>query len=318
MKYLLGIILLFTIASCKTKKNKPKKDLYKAETFFDAFKTLRFPYTATDTALASRADTTTIPSETLTKYLPDSITSKVLANNSVIHPVGKIDNATNRFIIISVQKSKETRWFVIAFDNKNKFLSYLPLISNQTEDSYRHTLNINQEPTFTIGKSKKDDKDNILYTNQGYGYNAQSHQFNLVINDSNENLPEKDKIYVSIDTLPKTFPFSGNYEKDKHNILVLRDGSRPNEYLFFYHFDKSDDDPSAKGEIKGKLKMVGTNSAIYQQGGDPCVMDFNFKNNKIKVKEEGNCANYRGSNIQFDDTFSKVEVSKEEKHSKKK
>ncbi|PZP45968.1 MAG: hypothetical protein DI598_12705 [Pseudopedobacter saltans] len=318
IKYIWGVFLLVTLASCHDKKSKPKKDLYKAETFFDEFRTLRFPYIVADTAIASRTDSSTIPADVLKKYLPDSITAKILDNNPTAHPVGKIDNATNRFILLALQKGQQTKWYVMAFDNKNKFLSYLPLINNRDEDSYRHTLSINQEPTFTIGKSKKDSKDNVLYTNEGFGYNTETHQFSLVINDSNENLPESDKIYVPIDTLAKHFPFSGDYRKDKQNVLVLRDGSRPNEYIFFYHFDKTDDDPSAKGEIKGKLRMAGESNAIYQQGGDPCVIDFNFKSNKIKIKEEGNCANYRGSNVQFDDTFSKVESSKEEKDNAKK
>jgi|GEM_PF-1706828 len=320
IKYILGIFLLFTLASCHSKKSNPKKDLYKAETFFDAFHTLRFPYTVADTAITSRADTTDIPLDVLKKYLPDTVTSKILTEKTVAHPVGRADNATNRFIILSLQKGSNTTWYLLAFSNQNKLLTYMPLLDNESQDGYRHTLSINQEPTFTLGKSKKDDNDNQLYTNAGYGYSTAAKQFVLVINDTNENLPDADKIFVPIDTLPHTFAYSGNYQKNKHNLLVLRDGTRPNEYLFFFHFDKTDTDPAAKGEIKGKLRMVSEKSAIYQQGGDPCVIDFSFDKEKIHVKEEGNCANYRGSNVQFDDSFSKIqtEAKKEKDNPKKK
>lgn len=318
-KYILGAFLMIALASCHSKKSNHKKDLYKAETFFDEFKAIRFPYSVADSAIASRADSTNIPTDVLKKYLPDTVTNKLLEDRTVIHPVGKIDNATNRFIIVSLQKGNNATWYVLAFDNANKFLSYMQLIRSQYDDSYRHSLSINQEPTFTLSKNKKDSKDNLLYTNEGFGYNAAAKQFSLVINDTNENLPESDKIFIPIDTLPRTFPFSGNYEKNKQNILVIRDGSRPNEYQFFYHFDKTDDDANAKGEIKGKLKMINENSGIYQQGGDPCVIDFTFKNDKLKIKEEGNCANYRGSNVQFDETFSKMHIdSKKENENKKK
>lgn len=319
IKYIGGIFLFFSLVSCHNKKSTAKKDLYRSETFFDAFRTIRFPYNVVDSATGSRADTAVIPLDALKSHVPDSISSKILEGNVLAHPVGKIDLPELRYIIVSLQKGSKTNWYVLTFDNKNKFLTYMPLLSSQYDDGYRHTLSINQEPTFTLGKSKKDSKDNLLYTNQGFGYNAATHQFIVVINDTNENLPESDKIYVPIDTLAKTFPFSGDYQKNKQNILVLRDGSRPNEYLFFYHFDKTDEDPAAKGEIKGKIRMVSQNSAIYQQGGDPCVIDFNFKDKKIHVKEEGNCANYRGSNVQFDDTFTK-ENHQEEKteHNKKK
>lgn len=318
IRYILGTFLFLTLTSCHRKENKPKKDLYKAETFFDEFRSLRFPYNVADTALATRSDTSTIPSDVLKKYLPDTVISKILENSPIAHPVGKIDNASNRFILLSFQKNGKTIWYVMAFSNQNKFLSYLPLLQSHSEDGYRHSLSINQEPTFTLGKSRRDSKDNLLYTNLGFGYNPTTHLFSLVINDSNENLPESDKVYIPIDTLPQKFPFSGNYQKNKQNILVLRDGTRPNEYLFFFHFDKTDDDPAAKGEIKGKIKIVGENKAIYQQGGDPCVIDFNFTNNKVNVKEEGNCANYRGSNIQFNDTFSKIDKKEEHDNQKKK
>ncbi|MFT4203215.1 MAG: hypothetical protein QM610_04815 [Chitinophagaceae bacterium] len=319
-KYIWGVFLFFALCSCHKKKSNQKKDLYKAETFFDVFKTLRFPYNVVDTAIASRADTTTIPTDVLKTRIPDSVSSKILNPHTIVHPVGKIDLSEVRYIVLSLHTGTKISWYVLTYDKQNKFVTYMPLLNNQYDDGYRHSLSINQEPTFTLGKTKKDSKDNKLYSNEGFGYNTATHQFMVVINDTNENLPESDKIYVSIDSLPKTFPFSGDYKQDKQNILVLRDGSRDGEYLFFYHFDKTDDDPSAKGEIKGKLKIVSENHAIYQQGGDPCVIDFNFKDKKVHVKEEGNCANYRGSNVQFDDTFTKIAYKdeKEEHNDKKK
>lgn len=321
IKQILVAFFIIALISCHNKKSNLKKDLYKAETFFDTFRALRFPYNAVDTSIGSRTDTTVIPLDVLKKYLPDTVNNKILADNSITaHPVGRIDVTSNRYILLALQKNNKTSWYVLTFNTQNKFLAYMPLLNSQYDDDYRHSLSINQEPTFTLGKTKKDNKDNALYTNEGFAYDAATKQFMLVINDTNENLPESDKIYVPIDTLAKTFPFSGNYQKDKHNILVLRDGSRSNEYLFFYHFDKTDDDPNAKGEIKGKLRMVSETSAIYQQGGDPCVIDFNFKDKKIHVKEEGNCANYRGSNVQFDDTFTRMSSSdnKEDHNEKKK
>ncbi len=320
VKRILGAFLILALVSCHDKKSNHKKDLYKAETFFDTFRPLRFPYTVVDTAIASRTDTATIPPASLKTHLPDSVSNKILADNAVAHPVGRIDILEYRYIIVALQRGSKTSWYVLTFNSQNKFLTYMPLLNNQYDDGYRHSLGINQEPTFTLGKSKKDAKDNLLYTNEGFAYNTATHRFSLVINNTNENLPGSDKVFVPIDTLPSTFAYSGDYQKDKQNILVLRDGSRPNEYVFFYHFDKTDDDPDAKGEIKGKLRMVSANSGIYQQGGDPCVIDFNFKGKNVHVKEEGNCANYRGSNVLFDDSFSKVsrQKAKPEHNGKKK
>ena len=51
--------------------------------------------------------------------------------------------------------------------------------------------------------------------------------------------------------------------------------------------------------------MKGQNEGIYSQGGDPCIIDFNFEGNEVTLKEKGSCGNRRGMDCFFDDTFTK-------------
>ncbi len=60
--------------------------------------------------------------------------------------------------------------------------------------------------------------------------------------------------------------------------------------------------------------MVSATAGLYQQGGDPCVINFDMTNHSVKIKEQGNCANHRGSVYQFKDTYDKISrKGKEEK-----
>ena len=135
----------------------------------------------------------------------------------------------------------------------------------------------------------------------------------VVINDSNEDEKKNSVIINPIDTLPHKNKLSGNYIRDKKNFISLRDRKDANSYMFFIHFEK--EDGSCTGELKGVLKMKTPTTAVYAEGGDPCVIDFTFDGNDITIKEKGSCGNRRGMECFFDDTFTK---RKETKTSRKK
>lgn len=70
------------------------------------------------------------------------------------------------------------------------------------------------------------------------------------------------------------------------------------------------------GELKGEFKMKDATAAIYSQGGDPCIIDFNFEGKNITLKEKGSCGNRRGMQCFFDDTFTKKQETKPAKKRK--
>ena len=133
----------------------------------------------------------------------------------------------------------------------------------------------------------------------------------VVINDSNED-SRKDNIINPIDSLPRKFVYSGDYVQDKKNFIAIRDGKKNSTYLFFIHFEKNEG--SCTGELKGEMKMKNAQVAQFTQNGDPCIIDFNFEERAITLKEQGSCGNHRGIKCFFNDTF----IKKREPKSKKK
>jgi hypothetical protein len=130
--------------------------------------------------------------------------------------------------------------------------------------------------------------------------------FSLIMQETNEDKARAATIVNPIDTLPQTYSLSGDYTKEGKFLLSLRDGANENDYRLFYYFEKNAD---CKGEIKGNIKLVSPKKAVYQKSGDPCVIEFSFEGNEVKVKEQGNCGNYRGIKCQINDTYRKKKSS---------
>jgi hypothetical protein len=126
------------------------------------------------------------------------------------------------------------------------------------------------------------------------------------MSDSNEK--KSTDIINPIDTLPAHNKYSGDYITDKKNFISVRDGKNEQTYIFFIHFEKNKG--TCVGELKGEMDVTGETNAVYQESGDPCVINFKFTSSTIKVKENGNCGNYRGITCPFDFTFKKKKESK--------
>ncbi|TKK69818.1 hypothetical protein FC093_06995 [Ilyomonas limi] len=315
-RYLFLLLMLFAL-SCKNKTtsltaNQPVK----TSDFFDAFKKLRLPNIIADTNLVKSADTTLISYNVFKQFIPDSALQSLAAKKPEglkIHPVGKIENENEIYLLTTITDGKKTLLIAYLFDKNKHYLNHLLLVSNQSRDGYVHSVSINTEPTFLIIREKTENNQ-YSYTKHGYAYSIENKGFVEVINDSNED--EKSNVIINpIDTFSNKNKYSGDYVQDKKNFISVRDGSSANSYIFFLHVDK--DDGECKGELKGKLTMVNETKAVFQQNGDPCVIDFTFKSNTVMVKERGSCGNYRGMTCMFDDNYKKKKGPPPAKGSKK-
>jgi hypothetical protein len=204
---------------------------------------------------------------------------------------------------LNIAGDKKLSLVTYVFDDDKKYLSGLPLISNKNQDDYIHSVAVNTEPTFLISREKTTKDNKYLYTKNGLAYSKDLGEFIAIINDSNEDLKKRSEIINPIDTFKQKNKYSGDYTKSKNNFISLRDGRNTDTYVFFIHFEKNNGD--CVGELKGDLKMVLENKAVYQSNGDPCVIDFAFAKNYINVKEQGNCGNHRGIRCYFDDRYTK-------------
>ena len=64
------------------------------------------------------------------------------------------------------------------------------------------------------------------------------------------------------------------------------------------------------------MLFTAPTKAIYKESGDPCVIDFVFRDNEVEVKEQGSCGNHRGIKCFFDDTYRKKKEPKPVKKTK--
>jgi hypothetical protein len=118
-----------------------------------------------------------------------------------------------------------------------------------------------------------------------------------------------------IDTLSRKRKYTGDYLKDKKNYISVRDSKYPNQLMFFIHMKSDDND--CDGELKGEMLVTSSTTAIYRQGGDPCVMSFSFSSNTVTVKEDEGCGSHRGLNCSFNGRYSLKKESNSKKIRKK-
>lgn len=304
MKNWLAVWLIVSLFACKEKQidltgNIPLKE----KDFFGVFKPLPLPYAVIDSNIDKSADTLTIGLKAFTQFFPDSAFRSITGNNRKfqLHPVGKIEKEKEQYILVILQQQKKKKLLVFVTDKKNRFLAAKELLNNDRQDGYIHSLSINKEPTFLLSKEKIGKDNNLLFSRAGWVYNDAG-IFMVVINDSNED-PVKSQVINPLDTLPKKNKYSGDYIKDKKNYLSVRDGKDANNYRFFVHFERNEG--TCIGELKGDLKITGTGTGIYNENGDPCIIDFKFEGNRVSLKEQGSCGNHRGIKCFFNDSFTK-------------
>ena len=304
-RYLVLILVLFALA-CKNKTttlsaNQPVN----ASDFFAAFHKLNLPYNVADTNMKKAGDTTLVSYDVLKQFIPDTALQTLASKRPEglkIHPVGKIENEDGTYLLAMVTDGKKTTLVTYLFDKSKHYLGHLSLLNNTTDDAYIHSVNINTEPTFLLSRDKTDN--NVYkYTRNGYAYSKENKSFVEVINDSNEDEKKNNEIINPIDTLAKKNKLSGDYTKDKKNFISIRDGNSASNYNFFVHFEKDKDNGGCTGELKGAMTILDESKAVFQQKGDPCVIDFTFKGNTVQVKERGSCGNHRGMTCLFDDNY---------------
>ena len=315
--WLILLLAILTIGCTHKKPDLSGKEPVKIKDFIAAFTIIESQFSAADSTVSRIADSTIIGYTVFTQFIPDSALSKMLITEkgTIIQPVGRIDKQKEIYLLATFTHHKKTILAVFVLDKKNKFLAAKQLLANTANDEYNHFISINKEPTFLISQEKLNADKQLRFSRVGWVYNAGGN-FMVVINDSNEDEKKNNVIINPIDTLPHKNKLSGNYLKDKKNFISLRDRKDANSYIFFIHFEKNEG--LCSGELKGVLKMKTATTAVYAEGGDPCVIDFTFEGNDITIKEKGSCGNRRGMECLFDDTFTKIKEIKAAKTLRKK
>lgn len=314
MRKCLPVIFLFLlIAACKDKKKTVNTDggeVLATSDFFEAFPSLKLPYTIYDTAMDDAGNTDTIGYDAFTRFASDTVLKITpgKGKNLSIYPIGRFDNKKREYYLLARVKNKNTSEIILmVFDKSQKFSASIPLLIS-TDNKSVSSATIDNRFAITINKEWKSD-DEPLYYRSIYAYNNTG-AFTLVMTETNDQSKNPNTLNNSLDTLPRKNKYSGDYVKGKNNMVSIRDGKTPATYRFFVHF-KNDDEENCSGELKGELTMKTATSGTYAENNDPCVVDFTFTASQVTVKEQGSCGSYRGIKCFFNHTYVKKKEPKQ-------
>lgn len=312
-KRLLYIMLIALFACGEKKIDFSGATQLKPKDFLTVFPLVSNNFLTSDSNFTKLSDTTRIGLKAVTQFIPDTVIAKYIGKekNPSFYAVGKIQKEKEIYLLLNIVLKHKTVLTVFVMDAKsNHCLASKLLIDNSIQDDYVHSLNINKEPTFILSQEKQGNENVVQFTRVGWVYTS-STGFMVVVNDSNES-PSKSNIINPIDTLTHKNKYSADYEIDKRNFISIRDGKNTNTYLFFIHFEKNEG--SCIGELKGEFKMKNATHGIYTYNGEPCVIDFNFEDQEVSVKEQGSCGNHRGIKCFFDDQFTRKKEVRNKKN----
>ena len=322
------IALFLSLTACKQKKSnstpavtpvEEEEGDFDYERFSAKFTKASVPYELNDTALLNNKDTATIVSKSILSAIPDSIISHIFLKEGKVKYVAmdkiEVPKAETYFLVRVTQGSKKAA-LLLTFDKNKQFSAALPFLVPDADDATTQASSIDKNFTITQNILRKE-KDVNKEGKEVYIYNNDAKQFTLIMTDL---LDEQDQDLINpIDTFPHITKFTGDYIKNKKNIVSIRDSKRPNEIVIFIHVENEEGD--CTGELKGMALWVESNKAVYRQGGDPCVLELSFTASAVTLKEQEGCGLHRGLNCSFNGTYplkKEVKPKKEIKKSKAK
>ncbi len=316
-KCFLALLLMLSFGFCKN-KNAPANEDAKSGTInvIDSFATATLPYSISDTNLNNAIDADTISYKAFTQIVPDTIFSKDfnIKKKLSVRPLGKFgDPSGDTYLLFAASNSSKSAVYVAVLNKSQSFSAFLPLLTANNLEGVVTSATVDQKLGITINKGWKNDETEY-YQRNTYAYNNAG-VFSLILNETNDVSQKQPSEINPLDTFPKKNKFSGDYEKNKDNFIALRDGKNPQNYRFYIHFENNDAE-KCTGELRGELNLTSPSTGVFRQNGDPCVIDFSFVNNKVKVKEQGSCGNYRGIKCFFNDTYVKKKEIKKKARTK--
>jgi len=319
MKHWLFIIIAFTLlAGCKRKKPSLSGDEpVQVEDFIESFSLTKPPFEIAESTLNKKENDSLLISYIIfTQFVPDSVLSKVFGKNAKpkIYPLKRVEvDKQETYLFAKAVLGEKKAGYILGFDKKKKFAGFMELLKLDENPSTQQVSGLDRKlSVYKIVYHKRPDG----ATDEGkevYVFNPDAGQFTLIMTDA---LDDKLKEIVNpIDTFPAKNKFSADYVKDKMNIVSIRDGNKPGRINIFIHFEKNEG--TCSGELKGEAVFTSANTAVYQHGGDPCVLQLSFSSSSITLKELKACGNRRSVKCSFDGTYPRKKILKPKPPKKK-
>lgn len=299
------------MSGCKPQK-KPAlngEDPVEVTDFIDFFRPLGLPVQFSDSILSKKEnDSLLIGSKVFTQFVPDSLLTKTFGKTAKtkIYPLGKVVvSRAETYLFTKIIAGDKKGIFVFCFDEKQKFITGMPVLIPDQLSSTWQTVIIDKKLTISKTVQQKNKDGTIFEGKDVYVLNADAKNFMLIMTDA---LDDKVAELINpIDTLPRKNKFSADYGTGKTNLVSIRDGRKTDRITFFIHFEKSNGE--CTGELKGEAVMRSSTTAEYRESGDPCILKFTFTSAAVKLTEES-CGSRRGLKCLFDGSFTKRKLIK--------
>ncbi|RYY87364.1 MAG: hypothetical protein EOO15_12120 [Chitinophagaceae bacterium] len=322
MRLLGCFLLLLGMTACS---DEPKKEGAQTNTdgstfsyggFAEHFSKVSLPYTLADSSLLKQRDTTTLRYADFDALLPDSLRSKLFGAGKVRYSaLGHLSGVGGADYFAVRALSGERKVALLYRFEKEKFTAIFPLLIPDADPATNQSSTVDRAGTLTRNISKKLPKEQVAEGKEVYVYNPDAKGFTLIGNDP---LEDNQEVLNPIDTLGRKHALAGDYTKDARNFVSIRDARNPSEVNFFVHFETGEKDNLCVGELKGTALLTGSRTAIYRQGGDPCVLELNFEGNTVQLREMEGCGSRRGVQCVFEGTFTRKKIAPPKTVQKKK
>lgn len=301
----LGCLLLACNGNEGKEKEKSTAKANDSQMDFTArFKKASLPYQIADSDLLKNADTTTLAPADIMPLIPDSTTKQLFGKSTKIKytPLAKLaEKEKDVYCLVKATSGTKRAALLLVFDKSGEHGATLPFLVPDSDPSTTQVSSIDK--SYSITKSTTQRTDNAV-TGEGkevLEYNPKEKNFTLTLTDL---LNDNPAVLVNpIDTFRRTNKLAGDYWAGKKNLVAVRDGRHNNQILVYIHTENSEGD--CKGELKGEAILTSTTTAVYRQGGDPCVLGLGFSGNTVSIHEESGCGNHRGLDCPLSGSFTR-------------
>ncbi len=307
MRLLIATLSFFLLLSSCGKKIKDvnSDEPIAAVDFIESFKEHELPINFNTVNLVGKeSDSFFIKSKKVLQFIPDSLFKKSFnkATDLSFYRMGRYNvESEETYLFLVAEKREKKVAYIICFDKNRNYSAGMELAQKSDDPGVIFEGGIDKKLTVIKIKNKKSAEGKIIYNKSAYVYNTEG-LFTLILTESNEPV-EESIVQNPIDTLPAKNPLSGNYVEDKNNFVSIRDGSKPNKLIVFMKLAKHAG--KCVGTLRGDIIQVKPKVFQYNKSDDHCIIEFNFKNNSVKVRELEACGNHRGIRCTFDGNYMK-------------
>jgi hypothetical protein len=284
--------------------------------FSKAFKPASVPYQLTDTALLNSEDGDTLSARYISPLLPDSLKEQAFGQTKKVKymPLVKLEEKNRHtYYIVKASAAGKKAAYILLFDKDGNFSAVTPFLVPDNKSATAQTSSVDNSFTLTRAITERSGGTVTGEGREVLAYDAGEKRFSLIMTDLLND--DAATLVNPIDTFPKTHKLAGDYYLNKKNIVSVRDGRYDNQILVYIHTENGDG--ACKGELKGEFILTSSNTAVYRQGGDPCILGLSFSGNSVSLNEERGCGNYRGLDCPFDGKFTRKKEEKQKESTKK-